>query len=152
MGVLKTLSWIPWQSQQGGCRTGVHRFCWSDSERATEREWEPNTTAYIHHVVPSLFVQTILSPLCPDPSCQNCQSPPHVDGRHPRSLWIVDVQLPPCLPVCSSHWGLCFKADMTGAVPLGLIPVAATAEAPNSNPVTSSSRWLRPVMSNITQP
>lgn len=110
------------------------------------------TTAYIHHVVPSLFVQTILSPLRPDPSCQSCHSPPHLDGRHPRRLWVVDVQLPPCLPVCSSHWGLCSKADMTGAVPLGLILVAATAQAPNSNPVTSSFWWLHPVMSSITQP
>lgn len=122
----------PWQSQQGDCRTEEHPFCWSDSERVTDQEWEPNTTAYIHHVGPSLFVQTILSLLRPDPSCQNCHSPLHLDGHQSRRLWNVDVQLPPCLPVFFSNWGLCFKAEMTGAVPLGLIPAAATAEAPTA--------------------
>lgn len=37
----------------------------------------------------------------------------------PWRLWVVDLQLPLCLPVCSSHQGFDSKADMTGAAPLG---------------------------------
>lgn len=52
----------------------------------------------------------------------------------PGGCGTVDVQLRACLPVRSSHCGLCCKGDVTGALPPGLIPVAVAGEAPNGKP------------------
>lgn len=100
MAYLKCCCESPAVTKPAGRLQDRHPFGCSDSDMVTKQEWDANATSYIHHVVPSLYVQAILSPFCQDLSCQTCHSPLHLDECPPLEAlgcWHIVTTMSACL-------------------------------------------------------